>query len=289
MSEGVRTYYGQSVLKQPTWKPFIPAYFYLGGLAAGSSLLAAGASATRDRRLRRVASVTALAAICGGALALVADLGRPDRFHHMLRVFRPSSPMNLGSWVLVGYGPAAGVAAFSELTGIGRPVGRVATWTAAAMAPALATYTGVLVSDTAVPAWHGARHTMPALFAASAAASAGGLAAALLPDSTAARRYAVGGALGEVVVSSQQHRRLEPDVARAYQQERARSLTRLAATASLGGALLIGIGAPRRTLARIGGLSIAIGAIAERFAVMEAGRASAADPEATIAPQRRQS
>jgi hypothetical protein len=287
MSDAVRTYYGQPVLKAPTWRPLIPAYLYLGGLAAGSSLLAAGASATRDRRLQRVASVTALAAISGGAIALLADLGRPKRFHHMLRVFRPSSPMNVGSWILAGYGPAAGVAALSELTGIARPVGRVATWTAAALAPAVATYTGVLVSDTAVPAWHDARHSIPALFAGGAAASAGGVAACLVPASGAARRYAFGGALAEIVVSSELRRRLEPEVARAYKQGRARTLQRLAATASVGGALLIAFGARRRPLARIGGLGIAVAAIFERFAVIEAGRASARDPIATVAPQRR--
>jgi Polysulfide reductase len=286
-ADGGRTYYGQPVLKAPTWKAFIPAYIYLGGLAAGSSLLAAGASATRDRRLQRVASVAALGAISGGAVALVADLGRPSRFHHMLRVFRPSSPMNVGSWVLAAYGPAAGLAAVSELTGIARPVGRVATWTAAAIAPAVATYTGVLVSDTAVPAWHDARHSIPPLFAAGAAASAGGVAASMLPDSSAARRYAIGGALGEVVISAVQHRRLEPEVARAYNEGRACTLRRIGAGASIAGAALLAFGARRRSLARIGSLSIAMGALAERFAVMEAGRASAADPIATIAPQRR--
>ena len=36
-------------------------------------------------------------------MMLVLDLGDPLRFHHMLRVFKPSSPMSLGTWSLAAY------------------------------------------------------------------------------------------------------------------------------------------------------------------------------------------
>jgi Polysulphide reductase, NrfD len=288
VNESVRTYYDQPFLKQPTWRIFIPSYFWLGGLAAGSSLLAAGADAIGDAQLRRAGRLTAFAAISASAGSLVADLGRPERFHHMLRVFRPTSPMNVGSWILAGYAPAAGVAALSELSGRAPTLGRIASWSAAAFAPAVGTYTGVLVADTAVPAWHGARQTLPALFASGAAASAGGVASTVAPQSVAGRRYAVGGALAEATLSFGLHRRLEPEVARAYTTGRSRKLHRASTAASLVGALAVGLGGRSRTLTRAGGLVIAMGAAAARLSVMEAGHTSAGDAAAIVAIQRRQ-
>jgi polysulfide reductase-like protein len=290
-ADGLRTYYDRPVLKAPTWRFYIPSYFFLGGTAAGSSLLAAGADAIGDARLGRAARVTALAALGGGAVALVADLGRPERFHHMLRVFRPSSPMNMGSWLLAAYGPAVGVAALSEVSGRAPVLGKVATWSAAALAPAIATYTGVLVADTAVPAWHGARKSLPGLFAAGAAASAGGVAVAIVPDAAPARRLALGGVAAEVAMFSLLEKSLPDDVGAAYTEGRAGRLRRAAMRLSLAGAGMCAAGsgrrAPGRLLTRLGGVAIALGAATERFAVIEAGRASAKDPRATIGPQRR--
>jgi hypothetical protein len=289
----LRTYYDRPVLKEPTWRFWIPSYFFLGGTAAGSSLLAAGADAIGDARLGRAARVTALAAIGGGSVALVADLGRPERFHHMLRVFRPSSPMNVGSWLLAAYGPAVGVAALSNVTGRAPVLGRLATGGAAALAPAIATYTGVLVADTAVPAWHEARTVMPALFAAGAAASAGGIAAAVVPDSAPARRVALGGVAAETALASALEKLLPDDVGAAYTEGRAARLRRAAMRLSVAGAWLCagGVrtrrGSNGRMRTRLGGVAIVLGAATERFAVVEAGRASARDPRATIGPQRR--
>jgi Ni/Fe-hydrogenase subunit HybB-like protein len=287
MTEPVRGYYGRPVLQQPSWKQFIPAYLYLGGLAAGSSLLAAGAEATGDQRLARIAHVTAAGALTMGAGALVADLGRPSRFHHMLRVFRPSSPMNLGSWLLTAYAPAVTVGALCGPTSRLRLLGRAATWTAASLAPAVATYTAVLVADTAVPAWHETGTRLPTLFAAGAAASAGGVASAFVPGSAPARRFAIAGALGGAASSATLHRGLPPEVERAYRSGTAARMRRVASACMTGGSALVALGARSRpTLVRAGGAAIAAGALAERLAVMDAGRASVASPEATIAPQR---
>ena len=79
------------------------------------------------RELARVAKVGALGGISLSAVALIHDLGRPDRFLNMLRVFKPSSPMSMGSWLLVAYGPLAGAAAVSDVTGILPRAGRAAT------------------------------------------------------------------------------------------------------------------------------------------------------------------
>src|SRR6185437_12504164 len=111
--------------------------------------------------------------------------GRPSRFLNMLRVAKPTSPMSMGTWLLSAYGPAAGLAGAAELAAIlplpgparrllhrlGRPAGLGA----AGLAPAIASYTAVLLADTATPAWSEARRELPFVFVGSAAAAAGGL------------------------------------------------------------------------------------------------------------------
>src|SRR5665647_2540169 len=102
------SYYGRPVVKPSPWKADIPAYFFLGGVAAGSSLLGAGADLTDRPALRRASRLGALAGISLSMAALVHDLGRPSRFLNMQRVVRPTSPMSVGTWVLSLYGPLAG-------------------------------------------------------------------------------------------------------------------------------------------------------------------------------------
>ena len=186
-----RSYYGRQILKTPAWNWMIAAYLFLGGLSGGSAMLAAGADLTGRPGLRRVSRVGALASILASLYFLVADLGRPERFHHMLRVAKPSSPMSMGTWILSAYGPGAAVAAGAELmpgrlrrTRLGRLVGwlaRPAGLWAAATAPGVASYTAVLLSQTAVPAWQEAHPYLPFVFTGSAAASGGGLGMLLAP------------------------------------------------------------------------------------------------------------
>ena len=122
------SYYGRPVIKEPAWGvPDVPGYLFLGGLAGASSVLAAGAELSGHGELARVAKVGALGAISLSAVALVHDLGRPERFVNMLRVFKPSSPMSVGSWLLSAYGPLAGAAAVSGVTGILPAAGTAAT------------------------------------------------------------------------------------------------------------------------------------------------------------------
>ena len=113
------SYYGRPVLKEPVWKsPDVPGYLFLGGLAGASSALAAFAQLSGNRELSRASKTAAAGAISLSAAALVHDLGRPARFLNMLRVFKVTSPMSVGSWLLAAYGPVAGAAAVSEVTGI---------------------------------------------------------------------------------------------------------------------------------------------------------------------------
>ena len=265
------SYYGRPILKRPVWKWLIPAYFFTGGLAAGSSLLAFGARLTGRRRLARRARRTALGAIGASTVFLVEDLGRPERFANMLRVVRPTSPMSVGSWVLAAYGPAVGLAAV-------RKDGLLpADAAAAALAPVVATYTAVLIADTAVPAWRDARRDLPLLFASGAAASAGGLALVLAPVDEAgpARRLALAGAVGELATAETMKRRLG-DVAAVYEHGRARAFAVLSKRLTATGAVLAAVGG--RRLRCLGGALLVGGAAAERFAVFHAGVQSTDDP-----------
>src|SRR4029453_11960930 len=111
--------------------------------------------------------------------------GRPEGFPHMLRLFKPTSPMSMGSWVLAGLGPSAVNAAVSEWFGIFPRLGRVAEVVSGLLGPALATYTAVLVANTAVPVWHEAGRELPLVFAGSARARAGAATPLLTPAADA--------------------------------------------------------------------------------------------------------
>src|SRR5919205_1670347 len=208
--EEVRNYYGRAVLKEPTWKPEIPWYFFAGGLAGASSGLALVARLAGNDRLARRALLAALGGATVSPVLLIMDLGRPDRFYNMLRVFKPTSPMSMGTWILTSFGPSAGIAAAGDVLGIFPRLGRFFEGVAALLGPALSTYTAVVVADTSVPVWHEARRELPLIFAASSAATAGAAAAILTPleDAGPARRLAVGGSALEIAVSAAMKRRL---------------------------------------------------------------------------------
>ena len=282
----VRSYYGRPVLKRPVWHWYVPAYFFTGGVAAGSALLAAGGRVTGDDRLARRCLLASSGAVAASGVFLIADLGRPKRFLNMLRVAKVTSPMSVGTWLLSAFGTAVAAATASEVTGIGRRTGLVAEAVAAALAPAMATYTAVLVADTAVPAWHGARHELPFVFAGGAAASSGALAVLLEPDAAVAGRVAVGGAVVELVAAEVLQRRLG-DVGDAYHRGRAKWLKRLALAGTGGGAAILAVTGCRRRAQVAGAVLLLAGAAAQRFTVFEAGVESAADPAFTVAGQRR--
>lgn len=99
-------YYNVPMLKPPTWRWHIALYFFFEGISAGSYLLATLADLFgkgRFRRLTRRGYYTSFLSFLPCPPLLIADLGRPARFLHMLRVFKPSSPMNVGSWALSAY------------------------------------------------------------------------------------------------------------------------------------------------------------------------------------------
>ncbi|MGH7721783.1 MAG: NrfD/PsrC family molybdoenzyme membrane anchor subunit [Candidatus Dormibacteria bacterium] len=290
------SYYGRPVVKHSPWKADIPAYLFLGGLAGGSSMLAAGADLTGRPALRRTARIGALAGIGAGFAALIHDLGRPERFLNMLRVAKPTSPMSVGTWIITAYGPLAGLAAASEMPfPLPRPLGalvgatgRPAGIAAAALGAGVASYTAVLLSDTATPTWHAAQRELPFVFVGSAATAAGGFGIIGAPVAQArpARLLAAGGALLELGME----RRLESGmgiVAEPLRTGRAGRLMRtsrvLTAAGAIGGLVL---GGRSRVLAAASGAALLAGSACLRFGIFEAGQASARDPRYTIVPQR---
>jgi formate-dependent nitrite reductase membrane component NrfD len=283
------SYYGRPVIKEPAWGiPDVPGYLFLGGLAGASSVLAAGAELSGYGELARVAKVGALGAISLSAVALVHDLGRPERFLNMLRVFKPSSPMSVGSWLLAAYGPVAGAAAVSDVTGILRPAGTVATVGAGLLGPGIATYTAALICDTAVPGWHEGRREMPYVFAGSAASAAGGLGLlAVHPaDAEPARKLAVLGAAVELIAKRQLLDRLG-DLAEPYQTGTAGAILRLAEFLTVGALAGAVLGRRNRAVSALAGASLVAASAMTRFGIFEAGMASARDPKYTVVPQRR--
>jgi formate-dependent nitrite reductase membrane component NrfD len=295
-----RSYYGRPLLKMPRWKePHLPAYLFLGGLSGASAAMGAAAAIAGHRPLARAGRLTAALAAAGGTGFLIAELGRPERFLHMLRVAKPTSPMSMGAWLLAAHASLSGAAAASDLTGIAGPLGAAAGAAAGLTGPLLATYAGVLLADTAVPAWHEAQRELPFLFAGSAMASAGAaglVGTALVPaavataaDRVPAARLAVLGAALELAAAA----RLEHGPAtgarlalETYGTGGAGEMMRAARWLTSAGALAA-LAAPRsRTAAAAAAALLTAGAITTRFGVFRAGPASVADPKYVIAAQR---
>ncbi|MFF2386260.1 NrfD/PsrC family molybdoenzyme membrane anchor subunit [Streptomyces sp. NPDC058108] len=284
------SYYGRPIIHAPSWAARdIAGYFFLGGLAGAGSVLAAGAHLTGRPSTATAMKVSSLAAVSLSAAALVHDLGRPGRFANMLRVFKPTSPMSMGSWLLSAYGPAAGAAALSAVAGRLPKTGAAATAVAAVLGPALASYTAVLAADTAVPAWHGAHRELPYLFTASATAAAAGMALVLAPprESGPARCAAVLAAAAENAVTGAAERRLGM-VAETWREGRAGTLLRSARVLTVAGAATAALAGSRSRAAVVaGGLALLGGSVCTRFGVFAAGLASAEDPKYTVVPQRK--
>lgn len=284
-------YYGKPIVRAHVWKDAIGWYFFTGGLAGASSVLAEVAELTGRSHLATHARRASMIGLIPSPALLIVDLGRPKRFYNMLRVFKVTSPMSIGSWLLAAYSPAAGGAwLLGELGWLPR-TRRMLNVTAGLIGPAIVTYTAVLVADTATPVWHEARAELPFVFAASAMASAGAATNALAaidgaPSATAGR-VAVAGAVGEVVAAKVMKKRLGP--LDTYDTPEARAFDRAATALTFAGAAttVASYFAPRakRVLTVIGSASILAGSICERLAVVRAGTASANDPRSVLIQQ----
>jgi Polysulphide reductase, NrfD len=282
------SYYGRPVLKEPVWTAEIPWYFFFGGLAGAAAPLGVGADLLGNPVLARRAWGVSLLSLVASPVLLVSDLGRPERFLNMLRMFKVTSPMSVGSWILTATGPCVALGAVRAWFGWFPRLSLAGRGGALLTGPSLATYTAVLVSNTAVPAWHEGRRELPFVFAGSAMASAGAAAAAITPRAQAgpARRLAAAGAALELGATQAMERRLG-EVGAPYHEGRAGGFGRAAKALSAAGAAVMAVGGRRsRAAAVLGGAAVLAGAVCTRWAFFEVGRASAADPKYTVGPQR---
>lgn len=283
-----RSYYGRPILKEPAWKqPDVPLYLFLGGLAGASASMAGMADATGRPGLRRALRIAAGAGSMASVGALIHDLGRPERFLYMLRMFKPTSPLSVGTWILAPFSGLATAAAASELTGRLSRLGSAAGAGAAVLGPAMCTYTATLLADTATPAWHEGRRDLPVFFAGSAVTSAAGVALMSLPPEQAgpARRAGVAGAAAELVAGARLEHGLGV-VSEPYRTGRAGTLLKASKALTGAGASLSVLGRRNRVLSACAGAAYLTAGICARFGVYAAGVASARDPKYVVVPQR---
>jgi formate-dependent nitrite reductase membrane component NrfD len=277
------------VINPPVWEELdIAGYLFAGGLAGASSILAAGAQFTDRPRLAARSKKCATLAIGASFLGLIHDLGRPARFINMLRVFKPSSPMSVGTWILSAYAPLNLASTASDVLGIAPRTGRAAGAGAGVFGAAVATYTAALIGNTAVPAWHGGYQELPFLFAGSAAsAGAGfGLIAAPRSENAPARRMGALGAGAELVAEQLLERRLGM-VAETLHAGTAGKRLRAAKVLSAAGALgSMTVARRSRAGAALSGAALLAGSALTRFGLFAAGMESARDPKYTVEPQR---
>jgi hypothetical protein len=283
-----RSYHGQPVLKQPVWTWEIPLYFFAGGLAGASAGLAVLSEARGNQVMARRAWGASVGGIMVSPALLTSDLGKPSRFLNMLRMFKVTSPMSVGSWILTLGGGATTLAASNSLLGWFPRLGRVAKPAAAALGLPLCTYTGALVANTAIPVWHEARRELPFVFGAGAALSAGALGVILTPPEYAAsaRRLALIGAVAESGLKESMERRLGPH-GQPYKQGPSAIAGNVSRVCLAAGAAILGLrGGRSRLAAAAGGVLLSAGALSARWSVFKAGFQSAADHRYVIGPQR---
>ena len=294
------SYYGRSVVKPMPWKHEIPAYLFLGGLAAGSGLLGSGAAATGLDVLRRRSRLTAMAAVALSGATLVSDLGRPERFLNMLRTVKLTSPMSVGTWIFSGYAAFAGASTAAEVVrmlpeprgGAVHAVFRLLTAVEAPasvgqalFAPPLAAYTAVLVSDTATPVWFESRRHLPFVFVGSAAMASGGVQMVLSPVAQAgpARRLALIGVVSDLLAMRRLEARLEElGIEEPVTSGGGGSMLRLARALTLAGGVGTLFAGRNRLVGIAAGAALAGASALTRFGFVEAGLESARDPKYTV-------
>jgi formate-dependent nitrite reductase membrane component NrfD len=292
-------YYGVPLLKTPAWTFEVPLYFFAGGVAGAAAIVGSISRMTgADPELVRDAR--ALAAI-GGSVSpalLIADLGMPSRFLHMLRVFKVRSPMSVGSWTLMVFSSSAAGLTFldavkrrnglSRRDGLSRLpravdiVGNAAEFVSVLSGAVLSTYTGVLIGATAIPVWNSNVAMLPIHFGASGMGSAVSILELKGHDTPALHALGMASALTETLVGAslelRKDRALKP-----LKMGWSGWLTRIGGlfAGPLPLALrllsLVAKGKRRRTLRKAAAISAVAGSVVTRFAWVQAGKASAGD------------
>ena len=176
------SYYDYPVLKAPVWRWEIIWYFFFGGLAAGCYVIASIAAlfgSREDRPVARAGYYLSILSVLPCPILLIKDLGRPDRFLHMLRIFKVKSPMSMGTWGLISFSLFSAVTAVIQAARdgiLGRWWGsrllaalpqRFLAIPGSALGVFLGGYTGVLLTATSIPLWSRSK-VLGAIFISSA-------------------------------------------------------------------------------------------------------------------------
>ncbi len=289
------SYYGYPMLKQPAWIWSIPTYFYVGGMAGVTGTLSAAAQVFAPDSMPSLIAHGRWIATFGGAVSaglLIHDLGRPKRFLYMLRVFRPTSPMSMGSWILSLFSTCMGGAAVLPLgPRLFRPLAYPLGLLGGVLGLGLSGYTGVLISQTAVPLWQESYRIMPVMFLASGTAAA----AAFLQffrfnrqEDEAIERFGLIGKFTELASAIVLEREASQvaRVGRPLKTGLSGFLWQTAKVLTAAGIILSlspGSGRGKRIISGILGTA---GSLFLRFGIFFAGKASARDPRASFEQQR---
>jgi formate-dependent nitrite reductase membrane component NrfD len=274
------------MIHAPVWTWEVPAYFWFGGIAAGSSFVALACDLAGDERSARVARRVSLGAVMPSPVLLIMDLGRPARFLNMLRIFKPRSPMSLGAWCLMSFSGTQTAAVGLDLLGRRREA-RAAGAVSAVLGGYLGSYTGVLLAATAVPLWARSRLFLGPIFVATATAT-GAAATRLALVATGLPAGATRNALGtvesaamatELVLSTVNEKRLG-ELASGLDHGRPGKMFRGAKWLVRGGlALRLVRGRFGRPAHDIASVMYLVAGLLFRFAWVQAGQLNAADDE----------
>ncbi|HEX3817446.1 MAG TPA: NrfD/PsrC family molybdoenzyme membrane anchor subunit [Chthoniobacterales bacterium] len=286
-------YYGEPVVRPPVWSWEIPTYFFIGGCGGMAAVIGAAALAFGQPDVTRAAMWIAFVAAILSPILLILDLGRPLLFLNMLRVFKYKSPMSVGSWIVSLFGmsaaPGAILVELWQRQIFGGVLGTVVEVLAilfvigaAFWGMWLATYTGVLISCTTIPAWFLHRVHLPIHFGTAALGSAAGLLELLGFRIAPLYALSLGAAALETILWLVLESRKHGAADRALHEGQTGLMIRASEFLSGPLALMLRLagGIPAAAI------SFLLGALLSRFGWIEAGRASGRDPEAVFAAQR---
>lgn len=287
-------YHGNPLLKAPTWTWQVPLYLFAGGVAGTSAVIALVARIAADAGFVRSALWIAFVGVLISPPLLIADLGKPNRFLNMLRVFKLRSVMSVGAWTLAAFSSAIGLAVVCHelvLAGYGYGPLLLLEWLAEIFAAftglILASYTSVLLVVTAIPVWSENRRLIPAVFLAGGVGSASAVLELLgfpIPPTQLIGIVASTVETAIAVFIEARGRYVDKPLREGPVGWLVRSGGILAGPVSL----LLRISWPHNVAVRdVAALSFIAGALISRYAWIAAGRVSSRDPQALFQIQRR--
>ncbi len=286
-------YYGQPVVKPPVWTWEIPVYFFAGGLSGMAAVISFIAALLYHRDLARTSILVAAIGAVLSPILLTMDLGRPRLFLNMLRVFKYKSAMSVGAWIVFAFGACAILAcvaleihALQIFSGVINQLVRIVAGLlfagSAFFGMFLATYTGVLLGATSIPAWFLHRVLLPIHFGTAGLGSAAALLELLghrIAPLNAIGYFAAAGETALLVwLTIDKHGVAD----RAIHEHSSGWLIRI-------GEILTG---PLPLLLRFFGItplaaiSFLLGALVSRFGWLAVGKISGSDPGAVFAAER---